>query len=126
MNIVSSANPGPIANTSANADAVLQLQAAVLSQSRFDQAAAVLATRLAQLLACESVSVGLIENGYAKVAAFSHGAALDQEQAFSRTVSAAMDEAMDQAATISLPAVSSTATATPRISLAHAALRRAV
>lgn len=122
MNPVSSAIATPKASAArVNTDAVLQLQAAVLSQSRFDAAAAVFATRVAELLACERVNVGIIENGYAKVVALSHGAALDAQQPYSRTVAAAMDEAIDQSATISLPALGST----PRITLAHAELRRA-
>ena len=88
-----------------DADAVLQMQAAILSQSRFDEAAAVFATRLAELLAFDRVSVGFVERGYARVAAFSHGAALDVQQELTRSIAAAMDEAIDQAATICLPAM---------------------
>ena len=102
------------------ADAVLQMQAAVLSQSRFDEATAIFATRLAELLAFDRVSVGFVEKGYARVVAFSHGVALDIQQALSRNVAAAMDEAIDQAATLSLPAMPGP----PRITLAHAELRR--
>ena len=103
-----------------DADAVLQMQAAILSQSRFDEAAAVFATRLAELLAFDRVSVGFVERGYARVAAFSHGAALDVQQELTRSIAAAMDEAIDQAATICLPAMAHP----PRITLAHADLRR--
>jgi hypothetical protein len=104
----------------AAADAVLQIQAAVLSQARADEAAAVLATRLAQWLAFDRVSVGLIEKGYARVLATSHGAAVDARQEQNRLIAAAMDEAIDQQATIILPA----AAGAPRITLAHAALCR--
>ena len=105
----------------ATADAVLQIQAALLSHARFDEAAAVFATRVAQLLAFDRVSVGLVDQGYARVAAISHGAAVDARQELTRSIAAAMDEAIDQGATISLPAASGTRT---RITLAHAALRR--
>ena len=107
-------------STAANADAVLQIQAAVLAQSRFDEASAIFATRLAALLAFDRVSVGFVEKGYARVAAFSHGVALDVQQALSRSIAAAMDEAIDQATTIALPAMAGL----PRITLAHAELRR--
>jgi multidrug resistance efflux pump len=109
-----------IAGEMAGADAVLQIQAAVLSHARFDEAAAAFATRLAQLLSFDRVSVGLVEKGYARVAAISHGAAVDGQQALSRNIAAAMDEAIDQGATISLPPVAGAA----RITVAHAALKR--
>ena len=82
--------PGSAGST-ATADGVLQIQAAVLSQSRFDQSAAVFATRLAQWLVFDRVSVGIIDRGYARVAALSHGAALDGQQALTRAIAAAMD-----------------------------------
>ncbi len=104
----------------AAADVVLQIQAAVLSHARFDEAAAAFATRLAQLLSFDRVSVGLIEKSYARVAAISHGAAVDTRQELSRTIAAAMDEAIDQGATVSLPPVAGAT----RITVAHAALRR--
>jgi hypothetical protein len=106
--------------SAATADAVLQIHAAMLSHARMDEAAAVLATRLAQVLAFDRVSVGLIEKGYARVVAMSHGAAVDAQQEQSRLIAAAMDEAIDQRATLGLPAVPGVS----RITLAHAALRR--
>lgn len=102
------------------AGVMLQIQAALLSQPRTDEAAAVCATRLAQLLGFERASVGLVEQGYSRVLAMSHGAAVDAQQEQTRLIAAAMDEAVDQGATIVLPA----AAGVPRITLAHAALRR--
>ncbi|HTD90275.1 MAG TPA: hypothetical protein VK663_06405, partial [Burkholderiales bacterium] len=104
----------------AQSDLVLQLQAAILSQPHADEAAATFATRLAQLFECARVSVGFVENGYARVSAFSHGTVPDARQALGRTIAAAMDEAIAQAATLSLPPASET----PRITLAHADLHR--
>lgn len=104
---------------SVSAEAVLQVQAAVVAQAHLDEAAAVFATRLAQLLAFDRVSVGLIEKGYARVVAISHGAAVDTQQELSRVIAAAMDEAIDQSATTSLPALPGSS----RITLAHTALR---
>ena len=104
----------------AQADVVLQIQASVMSQSRFSEAAAIFATRLAELLVFDRVSVGFVEGGYARVAAISHGVTPDARQEASRTLAAAMDEAIDQAATICVPATQDP----PRITLAHAELRR--
>jgi len=104
-----------------DADKVLQLQAAVLSRQRLDEAATVFATRLAEMSGSDRVCVGFIEDGYARVIALSHGAALDAKQELSRGIAAAMDEAVDQAATITFPAV---VPGNPRITLAHAELAR--
>lgn len=102
------------------ADAILQLQAAVLSLPRADEAAALFATRLAELLGFDRVSVGFVHNGGVRLAAMSHGAEVDSNQTLALDITAAMDEAIDQATTIALPALASV----PRITLAHAALRR--
>lgn len=102
------------------ADITLQLHALVLSRPRADAAAALFATRLAELSGFDRVSVGFVHNGYARVAALSHGAALDENQALARGIAAAMDEATDQATTIALPVLAGL----PRITHAHAELRR--
>ena len=99
----------------------LQLQAAILSQEKFTQAAAMFATRLADLFSCNRVSIGCVENGVSEIIAISHGAALDGQQQINRDVAAAMDEAIDQAATLFFPYPPS---GRPRITLAHAALAR--
>ncbi len=104
-----------------DADKVLQLQAAVLSRQRLDEAAAAFATRLAELFGCDRACIGFVEDDCARVVAMSHGAALDAKQELNRGVAAAMDEAVDQAATISFPA---TVSGNPRITLAHAELAR--
>jgi len=93
----------------------------VLSRRRFDEAAVTFATQLAQLFGFDRACVGFVDEGAAGVVAISHGAALDAQQEVNRAVAAAMDEAIDQAATISYPAAAS---ARPRITLAHAALAR--
>lgn len=93
----------------------------MLSRPRADEAAALFATRLAEVLGFDRVSVGFQQNGAMRVAALSHGAALDENQTLVRALAAAMDEAVDQSATIALPALAES----PRITLAHAVLRRA-
>jgi multidrug resistance efflux pump len=113
--LVAAANPAVTSS-----ETVLQVQAALLSQARFAEAAAVFATQLAQRFALDRVSVGLVDQGYARVVAISHGAAPEAQQELSRVLAAAMDEAIDQGATVCVPA----AAGAPRVTLAHAALRR--
>lgn len=115
--------PSAIDNTSlvVEADTLLELQASVLSIAHFDAASGYLATRLADLLGCDRISIGFVADGCAEVIAISHGAALEARQELNRDVSAAMDEAIDQAASICFP---SPPTGRPRITLAHAELAR--
>lgn len=104
-----------------DAGAILEMQAAVLSRPRFDEAATTFVTRLAQALEVDRASIGLVQDGYARVLAVSHGASLDEALNLNRDVAAAMDEAIDQAATVCEPCSSD---APPRISLCHATLAR--
>jgi len=104
-----------------NADTVLSLQAALLAQPGLEETAAMLATRLAADCVVERVAVGFVEHGRIRVAALSHGTVVDAQQELTQLLAAAMDEAADQAATISLPASG----AFPRIALAHTRLRAA-
>lgn len=96
---------------------VLQLQAAILSQPDFRQAVVMLATQLAERLEFERVCIGFVSESHAEVVAISHGATLDIRQESNRRIAAAMDEAIDQAATITFPASHSER---PLITLAHA------
>lgn len=105
--------------TTVDAGAILQLQAAILSRQHFDEAAATFATLTAQLLGIERICVGFLENGQVTLVAISHGAALDAHQEINRNLAAAMEEAIDQSATLSFP---HTASGHPRITLAHAEL----
>lgn len=102
-----------------DAATLLTLQASILSKSHFDEAAADFATHLANLLDFDRISVGFVVEGYAEVVAISHGAALEAKQEVNRIVSAAMDEAIDQAASISFPP---TENSHPRITRAHSIL----
>lgn len=98
---------------------VLTLQARVLSQERFSDAASAVATELAQLLGCERVSVGFHGQGRLKVAAMSGPSDLRTRQNLVRAIAAAMDECLDQRAPVihPLPRGSSAA-----VSVAHAEL----
>jgi len=86
------------------AGVVLELQAAVLSQEGLAQSATSLATELAKALRCDRVTVGWLERGCVRVIATSHGAEFDPRQAVFEKIGAAMDEAIEQATTIVLPA----------------------
>jgi RND family efflux transporter MFP subunit len=99
------------------AGVVLQLQAAVLSQDGLAQAAAALATELAAALRCDRVSVGWLDNGCAGVIASSHSVDFDSRQAQFEKLAAAMDEAVEQTATIVLPACEAAASL---VTAAHA------
>ena len=110
----------PSADPRNDASIALQVQAAALSQPRFDAATAAFATRLAELLGFERVSVGMVESGFVQVAAISHGTTPEARQDMGQVLAAAMHEAVDQAATVCLPALPGP----PRITLAHAELRR--
>jgi RND family efflux transporter MFP subunit len=86
------------------AGVVLQLQAAVLSQEGLAPGAAGLATELATALHCDRVSIGWLEHGATRVIASSHTVEFDARQAQFEKIGAAMDESVEQAATIALPA----------------------
>jgi len=99
------------------AGVVLQLQAAVLSQEGLAQGAAALVTELAAALRCDRVSVGWLEHGCARVIASSHSVDFDSRQAQFEKIGAAMDESVEQAAVIVLPATEDAASS---VTLAHA------
>lgn len=92
----------------------------MLSKPRLDEAAAAFATGLATLLQLDRACVGIVRRGFAEVVALSHGAALEPGHEANRELAAAMDEAIEQGAVVSYPALDGP----PRITLAHAALGR--
>jgi biotin carboxyl carrier protein len=101
------------------AGVVLQLQAAVLSQESLALCAAALATELAAALRCDRVSVGWLEHGCTRVVASSHSVDFDSRQAQFEKIGAAMDESLEQAAAIVLPAPEASGTL---VTLAHGEL----
>ena len=105
--------------TAAGAADLLRLQAGMLWQRGFAPAAAALATALCDRLRCDRVAVGWIESDCSAVVALSHAADFDPRQAASERIAAAMDEALEQASTVVLPARPGAA---PQVSLAHAEL----
>jgi len=96
-----------------------RLQAGLLSHTALQAAAIQLASDLAQEFGCERVSLGLLQGARLRLAALSHGGASEFQGSAARELEAAMDEALDQDAVITVPAP---ADATPRIVFAHGPL----
>src|SRR4030095_8572284 len=108
-----------VTGSAAGAADLLRLQATVLWQRGFAQAAAAFATELCDRLHCKRVALGWIERDGNSVVALSHSADFDPRQALLEKIAAAMDEALEQAGTIVLPA---RAGAAPQVTLAHVEL----
>jgi len=100
---------------------VLELVASAASHERFSAAATTLATEVATRLHCERVSIGFRRGGQVKLHAVSHSAQFKERTNLLRSVAAAMDEAIDQGATIAYPLVTQTA---PTVTRAHEELAR--
>ena len=83
--------------------AALDLVASSLEQERFAVAAKNFVTELATQLGCERVSIGFMRRGHAVVEAVSHSAQFGKQMNLIRAIAAAMDEAMDQQATLHYP-----------------------
>ena len=101
---------------SGSAAAVLSAQAAVLSRPGLAEAGTALAAELAQLLACRRVSVGLRDGTTVRVVATSMGREVDARLDTAALLAAAMNEALDQGATVSVPA---TTDGPPLVTYAH-------
>lgn len=102
-----SADPDSAARTDASQAAlIMRLFAAALSLPHLKEAGAALAAELAGALHCDRVSLGLREAGKARgvtrVVALSHAIDLDEQQGLMATLAAAMDEAIDQGAAVSV------------------------
>ena len=105
----------------ADASALVRLHASVVSHQTFASAAQAAATGLAAALKFDRVALGIAKNGYCRVVALSNGAAADAGAALAQTISRAMDEAVEQQATLALPAPAGSRV---RVMLAHAELAR--
>jgi multidrug resistance efflux pump len=104
----------------AAAAAALDLVALANEHDRPDAAGMAVANELAVRLGAARVAIGLDAGGGARVIALSHTAWFKRRSAMVRALETAMDEAMDQRATVRLPAPASEAV---RIQVAHEALR---
>lgn len=100
--------------------AALDFVAGVLDRERFQPAAMAAATELAIRFDCARVAIGFSGRNDVRVAAISHTASFGRRMTLVRSLGAAMDEAVDQRATILFPSPPEVALATQ----AHAALSR--
>jgi biotin carboxyl carrier protein len=100
---------------------VTDLQAAVVGRDNLVAAATAFASELATGLQCERVSVGFVENRFSRIVAISHGGSPTDETELLVLLGNAMDEAIEQRATVRYPAL---ADAPPRIVLAHQSIQR--
>ena len=87
---------------------VVEMLASSLEHVHFDAAATTAVTELAARLGCTRVSLGLLNGRYIKVSAISSSARIDTRSNLVREISAAMEEAVDQEATIAYPPVRDT------------------
>lgn len=100
---------------------VLELVATAAGQDRYTGAAMSLVTEMATRLQCDRVTIGFIQAGQIRIDAVSHSAQFKEHTNLMRAVSTAMDEAVDQGASISWPPISG---ALPVVARAHEALAR--
>ena len=84
----------------------LELLASTLEQPRFGVACSTAVTELADALECDRVAIGFRRRLTTKVAALSHSGNFGRRAELVQQIADAMDEAIDQRATICLPAAS--------------------
>jgi biotin carboxyl carrier protein len=100
---------------------VLELVASAAGQERYTASAMALVTELATRLECDRVSLGFVQAGQIRIDAFSHSAQFKERTNLVRSVAAAMDEAVDQGATVAWPPIPG---ALPVVARAHEALAK--
>lgn len=100
---------------------VVELLATSLHHKRFQEAATAVATELAGALECERVAIGFMRGKHSRVRAISNSANFGKKANITRAMEAAMDEALDQQATIVLPEPED---APERVIRAHEVLRK--
>lgn len=103
----------------ADAARLLEFQEPLLTHQTFREGATALATQLATVLKLDHVSIGFRDRTYSRVEAVSSFADFEQRARIFKLISIAMDEAIDQSATVSYPSVQEDR---PRINVAHAEL----
>ena len=82
---------------------VVELLATSLHYPRFQEAATSVATELATMLDCERVSIGFLKGRHVKVRALSNSATFQKRAGLITGIQAAMEEAVDQQATVIFP-----------------------
>lgn len=100
---------------------VLDLLATTVAQPRFSAAASAFVTDLATRLVCDRVSYGVVRGRRVTVCALSHSAHFTNKSSLFRHIQAAMEEALDQRASVVIPQFPGDVA---RVSLAHEALAR--
>lgn len=95
-------NP-PSAQHSWHLSLALRTQARLLSARSLQEAATALASELANELHLRGVHVGVVDNGASRVIATAHAAAPDRRSLDDPLLTAAMNEAVDQSASIFFP-----------------------
>ncbi len=118
---VAAAQEDTLAAADVDASRVLQLQAAVLAQPRFASAAAAFVNALAELLGARRACLGWVEHGSAEIVAMSGEVDFQRNAEVCRAMAVAMDEAIEQGASITYP---SPPGARPRVTLAHGDIAR--
>ena len=88
---------------SAGLSTVVELLATSLHHDRFQEAATAVATELSSALGCERVAIGFLRGKHNRVRAISHSASFAKKAALTRSIESAMDEAIDQQASIVMP-----------------------
>ncbi|MFK7855484.1 MAG: efflux RND transporter periplasmic adaptor subunit [Granulosicoccus sp.] len=82
---------------------VVELLATSLEHDEFDAAITATVTELATCLSCSRVSLGLVKGSSVTVCALSNSSRVDARQNLLRDISSAMNEAVDQDATVTWP-----------------------
>ncbi|KPK28208.1 MAG: hypothetical protein AMJ66_10770 [Betaproteobacteria bacterium SG8_40] len=103
----------------ADAARLLEFQEPLLTHQTLREGATALATELASVLKLDHVSIGFRDRTYSRVEAVSSFADFEQGARVFKLISIAMDEAIDQSATVAHPSVQEDR---PRINVAHAEL----
>jgi RND family efflux transporter MFP subunit len=98
---------------------LLHLLATIEAHDDFKAAATAFATELAEIFACDRVSVGLMGRRHVKVHALSHSTEFKANQGLLRDIGGAMEETIWQGATLLFPQPDG---AQPRVDRAHATL----
>lgn len=112
---------------SAAADAALEALAALQEHDTLHGSAIALCNTLALELDAERVSLGLVDKDAVRLAATSHGALSGKRSDVAEAIEAAMEEAFDQAATVTWPAPAGTTAITlQQQRLAASAARAAI
>jgi multidrug resistance efflux pump len=103
-------------------DTVLDLVATALEHRRFQAAATAVATEIATRLDCDRVSIGFLKGRRVRPRALSHSAQFGKQTNLAQAIGAAMDEALDQYASIRYPGTDQEA---GQVQRAHEALAKA-